>query len=57
MINFLIAAQIDGIKAQGNATLRQIQQSEGDPEEKAIAIAKAIVSTQQAIAKLKLDNT
>ena len=56
MIDFLIAAQIEGIKAQGNAILKNIQQSKGSPEKKAIAIAEAIVSTQQAIVKLKLDN-
>lgn len=55
MNSFLINVQIEGIKAQGKAALRQIQQTNGSPEEKATAIAKVIVSTQQAIVKLKLD--
>lgn len=54
MNNFIQDAQIEGVKAQGEAIVRQIQAATGDPKQKAIAIAKAIVSTQQAIVKIQL---
>ncbi len=54
MLEFIKAAQIEGIKAQGEARVNQIQATSGDPDKKAIAIAMAIISTQQTIVKIQL---
>ena len=51
-MDLLVEAQIDGIKAQGNAQLRAIASANGDKKEKYLAIANTIINTQKSIIKV-----
>ena len=53
-MDIIKAARIEGVKAQGEAMVHQIKAASGDPKQKAIAIAKAIVNTQRAIVEIQL---